>query len=307
MRIVFMGSADFGIPALKGLLGSHEVVGVVSTPSRPSGRGLKERESPVTLFAREQNVYPIMTPENLKEPTFCAELAGLHADLFVVVAFRVLPKSVFSIPPLGTVNIHASLLPKYRGPAPIHRAIEAGETETGVTIFRIDEGIDTGAILFQRKITIGDQETTPELYARLSTLGADALLETIEKMEKGEILPLVQNPEQISRAPKLSKEEALLNWESTAREIFNKIRAFKPFPGSCTIFNGKRLGIEWAIPLEENKQGKPGMVIEVSEDYFDVQCGSGIVRVLQVKPEGRKSMSVHDFLLGTKFQKGTVL
>ena len=207
MKIVFMGSADFGIHALEKLLESHNIVGIISTPAKPSGRGLKLCDSPVTAFAREQGIGPVFTPESLKQPELPSLLKNLGADLFVVVAFRILPKSIFAIPPLGTINIHASLLPKYRGPAPIHRAIEAGEEETGVTIFRIDEGIDTGEILLQKKIGIGQSETTPELYSRLSILGADALIEALGLLESGSYKAIPQDISQATRAPKLSKGE----------------------------------------------------------------------------------------------------
>ncbi|MBN1128937.1 MAG: methionyl-tRNA formyltransferase, partial [Chitinispirillaceae bacterium] len=176
MNIVFLGSASFGLPALERLMESHCIGAIVSTPAKPQGRGLKLRDSPVVAFARQRGINDILTPTDLKAVGLADTLLRYHADLFVVVAFRMLPRSLFSVPPLGTLNIHASLLPEFRGPAPIQRAIEAGKNETGVTIFRIDDGVDTGAILLQKKLSIGPGETTPELYARLSILGADALI-----------------------------------------------------------------------------------------------------------------------------------
>lgn len=302
-----MGSADFGINALERISQKHQIAGIVSTPAKAKGRGLKETNSPVTIYAQTHGISPVFTPDDLKDESFRDELKNLHADIFVVVAFRILPKSVFTIPPLGTVNIHASLLPKFRGPAPIHRAIEAGESETGVTIFRIDEGIDTGEIILQKKLLIGDTETTPELYERLSVTGAEALMESLEMLGKHEYKALPQNDEGSSKAPKLQKEESHLDWNLSSVLLFNKIRAFKPFPGTYTIINGKRLGIEWAEPVNGGDNSIPGTVISANNDHFEVNCGQGVLRILEVKPEGRKRMTVHDYFLGNRIPEGTVL
>lgn len=307
MRIVFLGSADFGIPSLEKLIEFHTVVGVVSTPARPQGRGLRCIDSPVTCYAKEHDLKPIITTDDLKSEQLISSLASLKADLFVVVAFRILPKAIFALPPLGTLNIHASLLPKFRGPAPIQRAIEVGEKESGVSVFRLDEGIDTGEILLQKKISIGEEETTPELYQRLSVTGSEALMEAIGMLESGQINPLKQDDSLASKAPKLKKEEAQIDWKLSSEQIFNKIRAFKPFPGTFTYFNGKRLGIQWAQKLNGNTGNHAGTVISVTHDFFDVQCGVGILRVLKVKPEGRKEMDVRDFLSGTEIREKTVL
>ncbi len=303
-----MGSADFGIPALERLMLKHSIVGVVSTPAKPKGRGLKLFDSPVTEFARAHGLGPIITPEKLKDPSFVAALTNLKPDLFVVVAYRILPREVFTIPTFGTVNIHASLLPKFRGAAPIHRAIEAGEKETGVTIFRIDEGIDTGEILARERTPIGEEETTPQLYERLSQLGAELLERVLDKMEQGSIEPLAQDEQLVSKAPKLSREEAHVQWSLTAEQIYNKIRAFKPFPGIFFLLGERKISIEWATPVDQNSaEAAPGEVIEVNRDYFNIQCGQGALRVTEVKPEGKKNMSVQAFLLGTTLVKGTVL
>ncbi|HEX3019041.1 MAG TPA: methionyl-tRNA formyltransferase [Chitinispirillaceae bacterium] len=307
MKIVFLGSADFGIPSLQRLMEFHTIAAIVSTPAKPQGRGLHYTDSPVTLFAKKHDLKPIITPEDLKSEEFCRLMASFNADLFVVVAFRILPKAIFALPPLGTLNIHASLLPKFRGPAPIQRAIEAGEKETGVSIFRLDEGIDTGEILLQKKTLIGSDETTPELYQRLSLSGAQALMETIDTLEKGRIEPVKQNDTGASKAPKLKKEEALIDWNLSSEKIYNKIRAFKPFPGTYTLFENKRLGILWAEKLAETTALKPGVIVRVTQNYFDVQCGSGILRILKVKPEGRKEMDTRDFLSGTEVKEKSIL
>jgi methionyl-tRNA formyltransferase len=305
MKIVFLGSADFGIPALERLRAEHSIVAVVSTPSKPQGRGLVLRDSPIATFARVHGIKPIFTPPDLNAPEFFQSLSACPADIFVVVAFRILPERLFSLPPRGTINIHASLLPKFRGPAPIQRAIEAGEKESGVTIFRIDNGIDTGKILLQKRAEIGPQETTPELYARLSGLGAEALLAALDKINSGTIIPIPQDHTIASRAPKLKKEEALIDWQQPAQAVYNKIRAFKPFPGTYTMFEGKRLGIEWGEPAHSDQVKEFGAVCHVSGSSFDVQCSPGVFRVTEVKPEGRRRMNVHDFLLGTKLKEGT--
>jgi methionyl-tRNA formyltransferase len=307
MNIVFMGSSEFGIPTLEKLMERHHICGVVSTPARPKGRGQKFLESPIAAYARSRNVEKIFTPPDLKSSDLFSGLSECRADVFVVVAFRILPGVLFSIPRLGTINIHASLLPALRGPAPIQRAIEAGEKQTGVTIFKIDEGVDTGGVLLQKKIEIGAEETTPGLSARLSHLGADALLETLDGLSQGTLVPVPQNAAYASRAPKLLKTEALLDWLQPAEALFNKIRAFKPFPGTCTFLEGKRLGIMWARSFGDEPSTAPGRISLVTDTFFEVECGKGRLRVLEVTPEGRRSMSVHDFLLGTKIREGTYL
>jgi methionyl-tRNA formyltransferase len=306
MRVIFLGSADFGIPTLQMLHRKHTVAAIVSTPPRQKGRGLKMYNSPVVDFAQSASIAPVYLPESFDDCTFIRALQSLAVDCFVVVAFKILPRSVFSLPLFGTLNVHASLLPAYRGPAPIQRAIEAGEQKTGVTIFRIDDGIDTGEILQQREIVIGADESTPELYERLSKIGADALESALNILHEGHGQFISQKNIVGSKAPKLKKTEARISWKESAVAIFNKIRAFKPFPGTFTLFSGKRLEIEWAQPIASvETMAEYGTVICVAEDYFDVQTGSGgALRVLTVKPEGRKSMPVREFLHGTDLQEG---
>ena len=308
MRVVFMGTADFGIPVLKKLLDeTFDVAGIVTMPPRPRGRGLKQEDSPIAVYANRSGLAPVLTPENLKDEGFISALSTLHADIFIVVAYRILPFEVFSIPPFGTVNIHASLLPKYRGPAPIQRAIEHGETETGVTLFQIDKGIDTGRIILQKKLSIGSHETAPQLYERLGSLGAEACIEACTMLQRGTVTCNAQNEANATSAPKLIKEEALIDWTLPASAIFNKIRAFKPFPGTWTLLNGKRLGIEWAEPSDSTSALVPGTIREVSNEWFEVQCRDSSLRILQVKPEAKKIMDVKAFLNGTKIEKGMKL
>jgi methionyl-tRNA formyltransferase len=308
MNVVFFGTAPFGIPAFARLIRAHKVVAVVSTPPRPQGRGLRLGESPVAVFARQQGITPVFTPEKLNDPDFIGALAQCGADIFIVIAFRILPARLFSLPPLGTVNIHASLLPKYRGPAPIQRAIEAGEKETGVTVFRIDDGVDTGGILLQKRVSIGPDETAAELYERLGDCGANAIIEALEGLHRGTLRLLPQDNAQASRAPKLTKEEARIDWRQPAQAIYNKIRAFKSFPGTYALLDGKRLGIERAAPVEKSSPGEAGTIVTIADSFFDVRCmPGGVLRVLEVKPEGRRSMNVRDFLSGNKLMEGTCL
>jgi methionyl-tRNA formyltransferase len=307
MNVVFFGSSDFGIPALARLIRENKVSAIVSTPEKPQGRGLKKVESPVTVFARERGLSLILTPENLNDGGLHQTLDGLGADVFVVVAFRILPRAIFSLPPLGTLNIHASLLPRYRGPAPVQRAIEAGEKETGVTVFRIDEGVDTGGILLQKRTAIGPHETSIELSRRLSLFGDEILAEALEGLGKGTLRPVPQDGTLASRAPKLTKSEAHIDWSLPAHAIHNKIRAFNPFPGTYAVLEGRRLGIERAEPVDRPGPGETGSIAAVGADYFDVRCRDGMLRVLEVNPESRKSLGVRDFLLGKKIAEGTRL
>lgn len=256
---------------------------------------------------KKNSLGPILTPEKLSDESFVRQLQSFDADIFVVVAFRILPSAIFKIPPLGTVNIHASLLPRYRGPAPIQRAIEAGEKESGITIFRIDEGIDTGEIIEQITIPIGDRQTTPQLYEAMSKCGAEHIVNAIELLQRGEINPSAQNHQEACKAPKLKKDEAPIDWNLPAETIFNKIRAFKPFPGTFSRLTDQRLGIEWAIPVDYGSDTgvEPGTIIGITSDSITVKCGTGALRLELVKPEGKRNMTVHDFLLGTRIMKGT--
>ncbi len=305
MRIVYMGTADFDIPAFKRHIKEKiDIAGVVTAPPRPKGRGLKLEDSPVAIFAHQNRLGPIFTPEDLKDTDFIQVLSKLKADLFVVIAYRILPGDVFRIPPLGTVNIHASLLPKFRGAAPIQRAIEAGEKETGISIFQINKGIDTGKIIVQKRTPIGVQETTPQLYERLSKLGADALMEAFRLLQGETVTYIQQNPMQATHAPKLTKEESWIDWDLPAQELFNKIRAFKAFPGTRTVINGKQVRIEWAVPVEGSSEMTCGTICTVSPEWFEVQCQNSRLRIMEVKPAGKKVMHVQAFLNGTKIEKG---
>lgn len=303
-----MGSADFGIPSLDLLVQKgYDIIQIVSTPPKPQGRGLKLIDSPVAQYAAKQKIAPILIPQSLSHPEFLSKLKDIQADLFIVIAFRILPPEVFKIPRLGAINVHASLLPKFRGPAPIQRCLEAGEKKTGITIFQIDEGIDTGNIILQKSLAIDEHETAPQLYTRLSALGADAVHEACQIIQKGNFTYLDQKPQQVSRAPKLKKSESLIQWNQPAKNIFNKIRAFNPFPGTHFLLKQKRIGLSWALPSNISSTMTPGSVCEKSDDWFAVQCEQSSLRILKVKPAGKKEMSTRDFLNGTHIEIGMKL
>jgi methionyl-tRNA formyltransferase len=302
-----MGSSDFGVPSLDRLVKEGYIISaIVSTPAKPKGRGLKLEDSPIVTYAKKNKLGPIFTPQDLSSSEFIENLKNIMADLYIVVAFRLLPEVIFNIPLMGTYNLHASILPKYRGPAPIQRAIENGEKETGITIFRIDAGIDTGDIILIKKTNIGEYETSIELSKRLSVLGADGIIEAIKLIESGKARFFPQNKALASPAPKLKKYEGKICWEEDAIKIFNKIRAYKPFPGTYSYLNNSRINIEWALPqdCEKNKNVNAGTVLEINSNGINVKCGKGILRILKVKPEGKREMSFIDFVNGRNIKIG---
>jgi methionyl-tRNA formyltransferase len=306
LKIVFLGTTSFGIPTLDALArAGNEIKGIISTPGREKGRGLKTIDSDIVIHAQKMGYGPILTPEALTSPGVAQELKNLEADLFVVVAFRILPKEIFSIPSFGTYNIHASLLPRYRGPAPIQRAIAAGESETGITVFRIDQGIDTGNVLLQKKVAIGDSETSPQLSERLSQLSALGIVEAVSCIQSNTVALTKQDPSQASRAPKLVKSEGKIVWDLPARAIYNMVRAFTPFPATYTFYDNARLNVEWAVPLDTGDAGEaPGTILAVTKEGFDVQCENSVLRVLRVKPEGKKRMTGREYANGRNLGKG---
>ncbi len=308
MKFLFLGTADFGIPALDRMIEKgHECVGVVTNPPKPAGRGLKLRKTPVHLHCEAKSIAPVLTPDSLKDESFLEEVRALNADLFVVVAFSILPEVLFSIPEKGTFNIHAALLPQFRGPAPIHRAIETGASETGVTLFRIDRGVDTGSILVQLSCDIAEDETTPLLYERLSTLGADSLEKGIALLETGDDTYTKQDHSAATKAPLLHKSEGNITWNSSANEIYNRLRAFKPFPGCFTQWNGKRYGVEWAEVVSDSSDAVAGTILSHDKEGIIVKCGDDALKITQIKPAGKRVMPVADFVNGSPMTKGTIL
>jgi len=304
-----MGTPDFAIFSLKKLIESrHEIVGVVTAFDKPKGRGRKFSESPIKRFALEHNL-KVLTPEHLKDEDFVKTLKGLSPDLMVVVAFRILPEVVFSLPPLGTVNLHASLLPKYRGAAPINWAIMNGETKTGVTTFYIRKKVDTGDMILQREIEIYPEESLGELHDRMAQLGADVLLETVDLIKRGEVRALKQNDAQATPAPKITPEHCRIDWSRQATEIKNQIRALAPSPGAFTFYRRKILKIFKTevigdIPFTDDF----GKVVESDKkESLWVRTGKGILSMLEVQPEGKRRMNIEEFLRGYRVQPGEKL
>jgi methionyl-tRNA formyltransferase len=300
LKVVFMGTPEFAVPSLQRLR-EHQipVVGVVTGPDKPAGRGLHLQPTPVKKLAISAGL-PILQPDKLRDPQFVQSLREWQADIFLVVAFRILPPEVFTIPPLGTINIHAALLPKYRGAAPIQWALINGERETGVTTFFIEEKVDTGEIILQRKTAIGEFETAGELHDRLAVMGADLLLETLAQVAAGTVKRQPQAGE-ASLAPKITKEMAVIDWKKSAREIFNFIRAMNPAPGAFTTLHGRNLKIFRAHVLNDFSSGHDAGVVvrsNIRKGELVVQAGLGHLAIDELQIEGKRRMSVADFLRG---------
>ncbi|MDZ7270693.1 MAG: methionyl-tRNA formyltransferase [candidate division KSB1 bacterium] len=308
LRIVFFGTPEFAVPSLEALVQSqHQVVAVVTTPDRERGRGLTLQPSQVKLCASRHQL-PVLQPEDLVDPAFLAALRRCAADLFVVVAFRILPPEVFTMPPKGTVNLHASLLPKYRGAAPINWAIINGERETGVTTFLIEEKVDTGAILLQRALPIGPEETAGELHDRLALAGAELLVETVERIAEGSVKPVPQQGE-ATRAPKIVREMCEIDWRRPASQIHNLVRGLCPFPGAFTYQEGKILKVYRTQVVKPYGHGKrPGQVARVDRKsgLIHVATGEGVLALLEIQPEGKRRMSAEEFLQGHSLHPGII-
>ena len=306
-RIVFFGTPSFAIHTLQGLLkGADQVVGVVTQPDREKGRGRKVVISPVKELALRHGLIPLQ-PEKAKGEAFQEALKGLEADLMVVVAYgQILPRSVLDIPKHGAVNVHASLLPKYRGAAPIAWAILNGERVTGVTTMVMDEGMDTGDILIQTETLIGNGETCETLHDRLASLGAQLLSETLEKMKAGTIRPIPQDHSKATFAPPLKKEDGHIDWNKEAEEIDRQVRAFNPWPGAFTELGGLLLKVYKGEIREKAPSGKAGTVVWVGSDFIEVETGKGSYLLKEVQLEGRRRMAIREFLSGHPIPVGTV-
>lgn len=306
-RIVFFGTPSFAIPTLQGLLkGLDKVVGVVTQPDREKGRGRKVVISPVKELALRHGLTPLQ-PEKAKGEAFQEAMKSLHADLMVVVAYgQILPRSVLDIPKYGAVNVHASLLPKYRGAAPIAWAILNGEKITGVTTMFMDEGMDTGDILLQAETPIGNEETCETLHDRLASLGAQLLSGTLEKVKAGNIRPIPQDHSKATYAPPLKKEDGHIDWKRGAEEIDRHIRAFNPWPGAFTKLGDQLLKIYKGEAREKAPSGKAGTVVWVGSDFVEVEAGRGSYLLREVQLEGRRRMAIREFLSGHPVPVGTV-
>jgi len=298
---VFLGSGEFAIPSLEALLAAgHDVAAVVTQPDRARGRGLALAPPPLKPPALARGV-PVHQPARVRDPAAVELLRVLQPRAQVVIAYgQILPRAVIDIPPLGTVNVHASLLPRYRGAAPIAWAIARDEAETGVTTMLVDEGLDTGPILLQRALSIGSEETTAELSPRLAHLGAELLLETLEALEAGTLRPRPQDPTQATLAPILKKEDARLDWSLPAAALACRVRGFNPWPGAFATWKGTRLAV-WRARPGADESGTPGRLLRRDGDALIVACGAGTsLALLEVQPEGRRRMSGAAFALGAR-------
>lgn len=301
LRIIYMGTPDFAVPSLKILVDNgYDVAAVITAPDKPKGRGQKLSISPVKEYAIEAGL-PVLQPTNLKDPEFHQTLKSYNANLQIVVAFRMLPEVVWDMPEIGTFNLHASLLPQYRGAAPIHRAVMNGERETGVTTFFLQHEIDTGSIILQEKEPIHQKDTTGSVYERLMVKGAELVLKTVKTIEKGDYALLPQDESiELKHAPKLFKENTEIDWSKSAEELFNFIRGLNPFPTAWTELAGKKYKIHSSIVADHDKIGNIGEIITDNKIYLKIQCGKGILSLLEIQQEGKKRMSVDDFFRGNK-------
>jgi len=300
MRLIFMGTPDFSVPVLDALVADgHEIACVYCQPPRPAGRGKKERKSPVHLAA-EAHGLPVRNPKSLRNDEAQQEFAALDADLAVVVAYGlILPQPVLDAPKQGCLNIHASLLPRWRGAAPIQRAIMAGDAETGVCIMQMEAGLDTGPVLLRRAIPIGAEETAAELHDRLSLLGAEAILEALHQLP--DLTPEPQPEQGVTYAEKIDKAEARIDWADPAETVDRKIRGLSPFPGAWTMIDGKR--VKLLASRMADGSGTAGEVLT----GLTIACGRGAVEVTRVQPEGKPPMAADDWLRGARLTPGTVL
>ena len=304
MNIVFMGTPEFAVPCLDALLkAGHQVSAVFTQPDKPKGRGYKLTPPPVKELALQKNI-SVFQPTTLKDGVALEEIKKVNPDLIVVVAYgKILPKEILSFPKYGCVNVHASLLPKYRGAGPIQWSILNGEEETGVTTMYMAEGLDAGDMLEKEAIRIGENETADELHDRLSELGAKLIVSTVEKLENKEITPVKQNDQESSYAPMLSKELSLIDFKESAKKVHNLIRGLSSWPCANTFYEGKRLKIYRSEIVDLS--GKPGEILD--DKRFIIACGDKAIRAIVVQYEGSKKMSSEDFLRGKSLKKGEIL
>ena len=324
MKVVFMGTPDFAVGALEAIIeAGHQVTAVVTQPDKPKGRGKEMQKTPVKVCAQKYGI-SVFQPVKVKEPEAVETLRSYEADIFVVAAFgQILSEEILAMPKYGCVNIHASLLPKYRGAGPIQWAIINGEKITGVTIMQMDKGLDTGDMLFQSEVEIASDETADTLHDMLAEAGALLFVEALEKIEAGFVKPVKQNDEESCYAKMLQKSMGKIDWQMEAGKLDCLIRGLISWPGASTVYRGKNLKI-WReeVALEQELaaleaqagqsdggcagSGRPGTVIRVDKDAVYVQTGDGLLRILEVQPEGKKRMAVKDFLLGYPVKAGDV-
>ena len=308
MKAIFMGTPDFSLGALESLVEEgHTVSCVVTQPDKPKGRSGKPVCSPVKEYALQHGL-TVFQPEKVRTEESISQLAEYGPDIIVVSAFgQILPKEILELPRFGCINVHASLLPRYRGASPIQEAILQGDSVTGVTIMQMDEGLDTGDILLQKELPISPEDTAGTLFDKLCSLGKEALKEALKGIEAGEITPVPQDNALATKTGMIKKSFGEIRFSAEASEILKMIRAYDPWPGAYTGFRGKQLKLWKAEALPEKSQGEPGEIIGVEKDSFLVACGTGALRVLELQLMGKKRMSTRDFLAGTKLNTGEKL
>ena len=316
LRVVFMGTPEFAVATLGSLLmNGFNVVGVVTAPDRPSGRGRKITKSAVKLFSETSHLSPILQPLNLRDPEFIESLRKLNADLFIVVAFRMLPEAVWKLPPLGTINLHASLLPDYRGAAPINHAIINGETVTGVTTFMIDDRIDTGNVLLQEEVQIFPFENAGDLHDRLMIQGARLVIRTLTDLTENKIAPLSQaiiagNGKPLKLAPKIHPDDCIINWNNDTMKIHNLVRGLSPYPCAKSWLQSESYTFSFKIfesrPEIGNHNSTPGTIGSDGRSYFRISCRDGNLNIISLQIEGKKRMNTAEFLRGFKLADFTI-
>lgn len=306
MKIVFMGTPGFAVPSLNALIESEdEVVGVVTKADKPQGRGQRIESPPIKILSQQYGI-PILQPEKLRTEEFFNELRIFNPDLICVTAYgKILPKNILELPPCGCINVHASLLPKYRGAAPINWAIINGEKNTGITTMLMNEGMDTGDILLQEEMPIDEEDTGETLSEKLSHIGAELLIQTIKLLKENKLSPIPQDHSKATYASMLKKEDGLIDWSKSAQEIRNSIRGNLPWPGAYTFLEGKNLKIYKAIV--SLGQGKPGLVIISTRGTLRVATGAGAIDIHELQIEGGRRLPTEAFLSGRKIKEGIIL
>jgi methionyl-tRNA formyltransferase len=307
MKIIFMGTPEFAVPSLDALLNSkHNVAAIVTQPDKPAGRE-KILTSPLVKARALKAGLTVLQPKRMKDEGFIKTLSELIPDIIVVAAFgKILPSKILHLPRYGCINVHASLLPKYRGAAPINWAIINGEKETGITIMQMDEGLDTGDILLQEGIPIAKDDTTGTLSVRLSQLGAKLLIKALEAIDVGNIKAIPQDNSKASFAPILKKGDGRIDWTREAEDIYNMVRGMDPWPGAFTYYKGEVWRV-WKTAVGNDRNETPGMVISIDGGKIDVACGKGVLSITEMQPANRKKMAVSDFLRGNKIETGIIL
>ena len=305
MRVVFMGNPSFAIPTLKALMQSdHDVVAVVSNPIKRIGRNNRRSLTPVGSFAVKNKLTNI-NPESLKSESFRKKLVSIKADIFIIVAYKILPSSIINIPKYGSLNLHASLLPKYRGAGPIQWALMNGDKVTGITIFRLKRKIDTGNILFQKKVNIKKNDNMQTLGMRLCEIGADSMIAVLKDINDDKIKSYSQNSDKMSFAPKITKEMLLINWSWSAKKIHNWIRGLSPLPGMYTLFKSKKVRIFKTKVIKGS--GDKGVIVSLNKENCLIGTGDQLISILELQLEGKKKMNISEFLMGASFSKGSIL